>query len=241
MEQLDKFRYDLEGLDERLAGLNKQLEDRGDRLSREEEHYGVRLYRAIRWLKCAEQHAQTDADMTFIALWIALNACTVAEKLEGTTEQKYIAGFCEYMEKLRELDKQQRLKKSLVNNRACIEQLIESPYTFRRFWYQDNIVKGLSNWRPSFIAENEKARRALNMEIVADLLPIVMKRIYVLRNQLIHGGATHNSSYNRERVQNGIQLLMVLMPVFLDLMFDQPDGWGLIQYPPQGDINWITD
>ena len=54
----------------------------------------------------------------------------------------------------------------------------------------------------------------------------------VLRNQLIHGGATWNSSVNRSQVKDGAALLGVLLPIFIDILMDNPgNDWGRPYYP----------
>ena len=60
----------------------------------------------------------------------------------------------------------------------------------------------------------------------------VFDRLYVLRNQLVHGGATWNSSVNRDQVRDGTRILAFLVPLFIDLMMDNPDiAWGDPCYP----------
>ena len=64
------------------------------------------------------------------------------------------------------------------------------------------------------------------------VLEIVFDRLYVLRNQLVHGGATWNSQVNRAQVRDGANILGELLPVIVDLMLDHPDSdFGEILYP----------
>ena len=61
---------------------------------------------------------------------------------------------------------------------------------------------------------------------------MLFDRLYVLRNQLVHGGATWNSSVNREQVKDGANILSFLVPIFVDLMMDNPQtDWGAPYYP----------
>jgi hypothetical protein len=54
----------------------------------------------------------------------------------------------------------------------------------------------------------------------------------VLRNQLVHGGATWNSRVNRDQVRDGAAVIGWLLPVFIDIMMDNPDcEWGRPFYP----------
>ncbi len=66
------------------------------------------------------------------------------------------------------------------------------------------------------------------------ILAIVFDRLYVLRNQLVHGGATWNGSVNRNQVRDGARILSFLMPIFIDLMMDNHNriDLGPAYYPP---------
>ena len=56
--------------------------------------------------------------------------------------------------------------------------------------------------------------------------------LYVLRNQLVHGGSTWNSGVNRAQVRDGAEILAFLVPVFVDLMMDNSqEDWGRPFYP----------
>ena len=74
------------------------------------------------------------------------------------------------------------------------------------------------------IAANEKAKKVLCN---------LFDRLYTLRNQLLHGGATWNSSMNRDQVESGGRIMSCLVPHFIDVMIEHPDaGWGTPRYPP---------
>ncbi|MEE9446010.1 MAG: hypothetical protein V3V19_10145 [Cocleimonas sp.] len=56
--------------------------------------------------------------------------------------------------------------------------------------------------------------------------------MYVLRNQLIHGGATWQSELNREQVKDGTKMLEKLIPVVLSIMIEETElEIGDIMYP----------
>ena len=64
------------------------------------------------------------------------------------------------------------------------------------------------------------------------VLSFVFVRLYVLRNQLVHGDSTWNSGVNRTQVRDGAAILTFLMPVFVELMMDDPGmDWGKPFYP----------
>ena len=61
---------------------------------------------------------------------------------------------------------------------------------------------------------------------------VKMTLVYTLRNQLIHGGATWNSSINREQLRDCSAFLGKLVPFIIQLMMDNPNTlWGDAAYP----------
>ena len=61
---------------------------------------------------------------------------------------------------------------------------------------------------------------------------MLFDRVYVLRNQLMHGGATWNSGTNRDQLRDGAAILRNVVPVMADLMMEAPEGdWGVPMYP----------
>ena len=64
------------------------------------------------------------------------------------------------------------------------------------------------------------------------ILSMLFDRLYVLRNQMMHGGATWNSAVNRDQLHDGAAILGSFLPVMIDLMMDAPDqDWGAPMYP----------
>jgi hypothetical protein len=66
----------------------------------------------------------------------------------------------------------------------------------------------------------------------AKVLGIVFDRLYVLRNQLVHGGATWNSKVNRAQLKDGTAIMLAITPLIISLMLDRPElDLGDIMYP----------
>ena len=64
------------------------------------------------------------------------------------------------------------------------------------------------------------------------LLSVMFNRLYTLRNQLIHGGATWNGKVNRDQLRDCTRLLGKLVPVIIAVMMDNPNAmWGDAVYP----------
>jgi hypothetical protein len=63
----------------------------------------------------------------------------------------------------------------------------------------------------------------------------VLSRLYTLRNQLMHGGATWNSSVNRDQIRDCANLLGKLVPLVIEIMMDNVNTlWGDACYPVVG-------
>jgi hypothetical protein len=74
--------------------------------------------------------------------------------------------------------------------------------------------------------------KALASKNVPQALSCIFTRLYTLRNQLIHGGATHNSSINREQLKDACNLLQKVIPLIIALMMAAPGQlWGEGCYP----------
>ena len=60
----------------------------------------------------------------------------------------------------------------------------------------------------------------------------VFDRLYTLRNQVVHGGSTWNSSVNRDQLRDGANILGQLVPVIIHLMMENHAAlWGDPCYP----------
>ena len=80
------------------------------------------------------------------------------------------------------------------------------------------------------LKERQRAERESHPTNLA--LRIILSRMYTLRNQLIHGGATWNSSVNRDQLRDCSAFLGKLVPFVIQLMMDNPDTlWGDACYP----------
>ena len=113
-----------------------------------------------------------------------------------------------------------------------IRVLLENKFVFQPFWHHHNGVTGYDDWESRFQASRNSVARALGMSDTETVLSSLFDRLYVLRNQLIHGGATWNSSVNRDQVRDGARIMAFLVPVFIDVMLDNPEQrWGPPYYP----------
>jgi len=194
----------------------------------------LRVHRALSWLHRAEQLARgEDTDGQFIVLWIAFNAAYATEIDERyrVSEQETFRGF---LEKLTELDAGKKRFDALVWTEfpKSIRVLLDNQFVFADFWKFQNGSLPEASFQTSFAAANRAAHVALGRQDTVTVLSIVLSRIYTLRNQLIHGGATWGSSVNREQLRDCTNFMAKLVPLVIEVMMDHPETlWGDACYP----------
>ncbi|GAA6135857.1 HEPN domain-containing protein [Oceaniserpentilla sp. 4NH20-0058] len=208
--------------------LKQALKSKRDQLT---DTHSTRLHRAISWLNCAAQQ-QDDLDLQLISLWIALNACYAVDQggSESLAERFAFQGF---IEKLVSHDESKAIYACLWETYSGpVKALIKNPYVYGGFWQVKREDPNSEKWREGFNRLSVEALNHLSRQNVPELLGIVLDRLFVLRNQLIHGGATYQSQINREQVQDGAQLLSSLVPIMIEIMLNaESEDWGSIYYP----------
>ena len=196
------------------------------------EGFYIRLHRAISWLKAAEENADNQ-DFQIISYWISLNSCyAISGDVDRFAESSKLT---EFFEKIIEADKHETIYELFWTEfPGMIRILLDNQFIYKRYWlYQRGQV---SSWKEEFERDNSRAFRLLqNPDKSVELIELVMRRLYQMRNQLIHGGATYKSSINRTQVRDSANLLGRLIPLIIDIMLDNPEeAWGEIYYPVVG-------
>ena len=233
-------------LNKPYESLKIQLSSHRDGFS---QAHSTRLHRSLSWLKAAAEQMESDNyDQAFINLWISFSACFY---MEGE------APIVPFIEKLIALDNEHQIYNCLWNEYSVsVKALIKNPYVFEDFWQaqraqraDEATAKGTDEdkdkdkdielesklseaWRASFDRSSVEALNYLSRKKVAPLFSIVLDRLYVLRNQVLQGGATYQSRVNREQVTDGVNLLASIMPIIIGIMLASADqDWGEIAYP----------
>lgn len=192
------------------------------RLVRDDQPEGlrVRIHRGISWLARAEQEVD-DPDAAFIFLWIALNA---AYAHEFGFEERELVQIRRFIAVLEEHDVEQRLHAVLFRQfSGPIRTLIDNRFVYEPFWRALREHDGSGRWEQHFSDSRETAMRAVLDKRVDVLLQVILDRLYMLRNQLLHGGTTWASSVNRAQLRDGVAILGTLVPVILKLMVEMKD------------------
>ncbi|MBS0124496.1 HEPN domain-containing protein [Thetidibacter halocola] len=193
---------------------------------------GLRVHRAISWIGRAEACGE-DHDARFIFLWIAFNAAYADEREFLSAPVPERDAFRDFFGRLTALDAERRIYKAVWQRfSGPVRLLLENRYVFNPFWQHHNGIAGCEDWEDRFRLSARTFARAFQDGDSVRVLSLVFDRLYVLRNQLVHGGATWNSAVNRAQVRDGAAILGFLMPIFVDLMMDHPqEDWGQPFYP----------
>ena len=190
----------------------------------------LRVHRALSWLNRAEQ--AEDVDGKFIFLWIAFNAA-YAQELDDNDRTSDKATFKAFLQKLCDLDASKRIDELIWKEfSGSIRTLLDNPYVFNPFWEFQRGRIDESEWKDRFASAKKSAQSALANGNTPMLLWLVFNRLYTLRNQLIHGGATWDGKVNRDQLRDCTRLLGKLVPVIIAVMMDNPNAmWGDAVYP----------
>ena len=210
------------------------------------EHNESRLRRAKSWLELSKN--SKSADEKFIFLWIAFNAAYGTELPPPDTsaprERREKKRFTDFVNKIVEHDRGETIKKIFEpfknpdNLIRPIRKLKDNEYVFRPFWdwvIQDELLE--DDWRAKLENKNRKLDEALNNRDISFVLRDTLERLYVLRNQIFHGGTTFEKGWGRHQVRNGSDIMKVLMELVLKIMEDvikedpNSDVWGRLDYP----------
>ena len=190
----------------------------------------LRVHRALSWLSRASDE-EDDVDVRFILLWIGFNAAYAADVNQASDSER--DRFREFFVTMVAFDINRRIYDAVWHRFPNeIRLLLDNQYVFAPFWQHYNGVPGYADWASRLERSRYAIHRALSQTDTVTILSILFDRIYVLRNQIVHGGATWNSEVNRRQVKDGAALLNCLLPLFIDLMMDHSKHpWPKVYYP----------
>ena len=167
--------------------LKKRQHELGEKLPTD---VYLRVHRALSWLKAANQNFSLDAK--FIFLWIAFNAAYAQEFKSGQELMKRDS-FKEFLGRLLRLDCEDLVYNIVWGNYSGkIRLFIDNQYVSRYFWDFHNGTLTKEQWVKTFERSRAMAQKALAIKNTVVFVGILFDRLYVLRNQLVHGGVTWN-------------------------------------------------
>lgn len=244
-----------ESLQQTLEGLKEGLKK-----SPSGEHLFLRIYRAISWIRCAQEagelaknHGEGEDDGAFIFYWIAFDCLFHSKqppkRLHNATgwRSRESQKFSDFFNKILKYDEGYRIYDTMKDRfQDSILLILENPYIYKPFWmYDDPETNRL--WEPYFLSRKSEVRDLLyNYERsgkkTGEIISTLFESLYVLRNQLMHGGATWRSSANRTQVKDGTEMLSFFLPIIVDLMMkSSPEDWEKPSYPLVKDVYRYKD
>lgn len=110
-----------------------------------------------------------------------------------------------------------------------IRALIDNRFVFSPFWRALCANESRDTRKAQFDAARKRATYAV---MQGETEVIVLSYLYVLRNQLVHGGATWGSWINRARVDDGVAIRGTRVRIVIDLLLHaNPDIFDNMAYP----------
>ena len=225
----------------------------GKKEFKEKQSFLLHLRRSISWLERAQQMEKnkkdTDKDLApqFIFLWIAFNA------LYGRDPHRFLRGGKRRSPHIRRRTEQRAEKKefetyfyNLLNSgndaKYLIDNIINSNISEEIISLSDNIFVGENFWNSKMDIDQERTwesddslQEPLSKYKRNVILCHVFQRLYVLRNQLMHGASTWDGEINKKQLIDGAIILHCLIPFFIDIMLKTPEYewnlWGRVWYP----------
>ncbi|MGL5040163.1 MAG: hypothetical protein ACRC6D_08635 [Aeromonas sp.] len=194
------------------------------------KNLSLRVHRALSWLQRAEM--SEDDDGRFIFLWIAFNAAYATEIDENSRLSEQLT-FQYFLQKLCDLDEHKQIELLVWKEfSGSIRILLDTPFVLQGFWDFHSGKISETVWKDRLAQGKSMATQALASGNTPQLLGVLFNRIYTLRNQLMHGGATWDSSLNRKQLKDCANILGKLVPLIIELMISHPNTlWGDACYP----------
>ncbi len=189
--------------------------------------FNLRMRRATSWLARAEQE-RDDPDAAFIFYWIAFNAIYADDSPE-TYDLREGEKFTDYFSRIADLDTNWGVFNAIwKEHNQSIRDLLDNQFVYKPFWM------GARDWQTRFENDANRIKDDITSKRTDAVLGRLFERLYVLRNQLLHGGATWQSWVNRDQVEDGAAIMAFLVPHFINLMLDNPNtDWGQPPYSPE--------
>lgn len=180
------------------------------------DQFNLRIHRGLSWLKQA-MGLDESLDLKFISLWVAFNAIYAQDGDEIKDRQQ----FRQFLFELCQADTEHKIYHLIWTKYShAIRILLDNPYTFQPFWDYQNQKITQDDWRSSFDKDKNKVHRALQQKDSVEVLYVIFNRLYTLRNQIIHGGSTYNSSVNRTQIHDACNILTALLPTFMHILLE---------------------
>lgn len=119
----------------------------------------------------------------------------------------------------------------------AIRGLMKNEFIYEPYW---DCVRAKSRFDAGkFAEENGGVERAITPGSLdpRQALPRIFRRLYTLRNQIVHGGVTVRNGWGRKQLRDGSRIMEKVIPAVLNIMkrdiANEPSSerWGHLRYP----------
>ena len=184
-----------------------------------EDSFSIRIHRSLSWLNRSEKEIK-DLDAKFIFLWISLNSA-YSIHMDGLKNQGDEELRSDIFQTL--LKNGQNEIHDIIYERFSheVRSILSNEFILTSFW------EGKDDWETKLKNEKREVQDALrDRNETIYILTILFKRLYVLRNQIFHGGSTWQGKLNRQQVKDGANLLSYFLPARLSILMENSnDNW----------------
>lgn len=178
--------------------------------------FNLRVQRGLSWLKKAVL-MENDLDLQFLSLWVSVNAIH-AEDHEPVNRAHRLF---EFIEKLLQQDREQKISQLIWNQLSLpTQQLLENPYAFQDFWEYKNQKISQLTWKANFAVEQARFLKVWKSKDTHAIVQMLFERMLTLRHQILQGGSSYNSAMNRPVLRQCCQILLTLLPVFIEVFIE---------------------
>ena len=216
----------------------------------------IRMQRAISWLERFSVLVEPDHDLTFLLNWVSFEALygkdeylhfVNPEVSENMSSVKEIMIFIDNILKVEH--HYQKIVDVISELFPEIEEIYLNPFIDHIAWrdfYKH--VKNKTICKKNLFKKAQKKYKPIKQKVLKDpkqfniLLKNLFARLYLLRNQLIHGNATYKGAANEETLRAGqircaAKITKKLIPMMIEIMLESLEvapgatRWGKIPYP----------
>ncbi|EDM28283.1 hypothetical protein LNTAR_10221 [Lentisphaera araneosa HTCC2155] len=192
-----------------------------------EENLRIRLHRCFSWAARIEPHQGNDSlDEAFLSAWLAFNS--LFARIDANTNQflPEKESMTEFLQQVLRIDRQNKIKQFLGESKWQMEQLLQCKFLQQSFWRDLGEDQSSSTFKDSFSFFRRKGEDVV--------LKQVLLRIYLMRNQLVHGGATYGSKMNRHTLMLCLFVLQPFLNCIIDILVHEGSdvNLGSLPYPP---------
>ena len=191
------------------------------------DNRSVRIHRSLSWLKRGQNEIDGDPDAAFIFHWIGFEALCSGQSRPAAKNK--IRAF---LRAAIRADRDDSIYNRVIASESeTILALVANAYVYTPFWnhyYGKLSPQEPTEWADSLIGSVRRTLDNLKRGEARTFgaLEVLFERLRELRNQMSHGGATWEGGANRDQVRDGARIMSCLLPIFLDLMMDNPNSFA---------------